>query len=311
MELPRVYIVILNWNGLGDTIECVESVEKLRYPNVQIVVVDNGSSSGEADVLADKFANIDVLPQPENLGFCGGCNVGIRRSLESGAHFVILLNNDTLVTPELVDRLLDGFDKLPSAGAVSPLILTADDRSVWFADARWDAAGAQFQLSRADDNYEDLKVREPYRSEFACGCCVMFPAEVLRSHGLLDERYFAFYDEADWCYRVRKEGLESYVVPSAMIYHKVSRSTPRLVSTYLMTRNRMLWMKENLTFRQRAKSWGYLAKEFLWHFLNANNLASGRFYSRSHSKAVLLGYRDYFLRRFGKWRKSSENLLFS
>jgi GT2 family glycosyltransferase len=101
---PSVYIVILNWNGLDDTLECLASIAKLSYSNVKTIVVDNGSEDDQAAVIAKAFPNVYGARATENLGFCGGCNVGIKEALEKNADFVMLLNNDTLVSPALIEK---------------------------------------------------------------------------------------------------------------------------------------------------------------------------------------------------------------
>src|SRR5204862_2103450 len=120
---------------------------------------------------------------------------------------------------------------------------------------------AAFTLAFDPRGIDELQKGSPYTTQFACGCCLLAPANVFRKEGLLDERYFAFFDEAEWCERIRRHGLESYVVPKAVVYHKVSRSTPSRVAAYLMARNRLLWMKENLPIGVRWKSTGYLIKD--------------------------------------------------
>jgi len=121
-EPPSINIIILNWNGIADTIECLDSIGKLTYPNVTAIVVDNGPKEDPAKQIAGAFPGAVVLPQKENLGLCGGCNVGIKYALDNGADYVMLLNNDALVTPDLVENLIAGFEKAGNAGAVSPLI---------------------------------------------------------------------------------------------------------------------------------------------------------------------------------------------
>lgn len=303
-------IVLLNWNGLEDTLECIASIARADDPNVRVIVVDNGSSGNQAEHIATAFPKVTVLPQAENLGFCGGCNVGIQYALEHGAEYVMLLNNDTLVPKDAIEKLITAAERLPDAGAVSPVILEHPaTEKVWYSNARWIAEEAQFRLAYPDENYNEIRGRAPYATEFACGCCMLIPRAALENVGLLDERYFAFYDEADWCERAHRLGLRSYVVPSANIHHKVSRSTPSLVSTYLLTRNRLLWMKENLAFKIRFRSAKYLVRDFVWHVANLFGLTK-KYYSRDHSRAVIRGYRDYFLGRFGKWGRSTETLIF-
>jgi GT2 family glycosyltransferase len=312
MTAPSVHIITLNWNGLADTLECLASLGTLSYPNVRVHVVDNSSATDEAAVIAKRFPTANVMRQCENLGFCRGNNVAIERALSEGADFVMLLNNDTLVEPDLLDALLEGSEGLANVGAVSPVILEHPARKrIWFSRSVWEPARAQFSLSRQEDDDAVLQHSAPYTSEFACGCCMMVSAEVLRQIGLLDERYFAFYEEAEWCARMKRGSLQSYVVPSARIYHKVSRSTPGLVSTYLLTRNRLMWMRENLPLTVRVRSLPYLSKELVWHLCNAAGvrLNNRMGYSRAHSLALVEGWKDYLLGRSGKWGEGTERVI--
>src|SRR5262245_37545143 len=161
MKSPSVHIVILNWNGLDDTLECLESIRRLTYDNVTTIIVDNGSADDQAGDIEKAFPDAVVLPQSENLGFCGGCNVGIQYALENGSDYVMLLNNDTIVSEDLVAKLLDGFQVHADAAAVSPVILESPDTNkVWFSQARWEPAEAQFRISRPGEKYEDLRSRD-------------------------------------------------------------------------------------------------------------------------------------------------------
>lgn len=310
MNLPAVYIVILNWNGLEDTLECISSLEKLTYTNVKIIVVDNGSGNNEAETIEQKFPAATVLKQAENIGFCGGCNVGIKYALENNADYVMLLNNDTLVSLDLLGNLLTGMNDLDNVGAISPLILWYPEKEkIWFSHAEWKKERAAFSLFKATDNYSKLKDSSPYETEFTCGCCLFASADMFRQEGLFDERYFAFFDEAEWCARLKRKDFKFYVVPTATIFHKGSRSTPGLVSTYLMTRNRLLWMKENLSFRNRLQSFPFLTKNLLGQFLNILGLTKEHM-SKQHSRAIIQGYKDYFLGNFYKWDKKTEKIIF-
>jgi GT2 family glycosyltransferase len=316
MKTPSVHIVILNWNGLADTLECLASVRELAYPNLRVQVVDNASGNNEAEIIEKAFPEVNVLKQKENLGFCGGCNAGMKQALAEGADFVMLLNNDALVSPNLIESLLNGYESLENPGAVSPVIFNyPETEKIWFSIAEWEAVWksgeAKFRLA-LDENYESLKNKKPYPTEFACGCCLFVSAGVIRQVGFFDERYFAFYDEAEWCVRMKKQGLTSYIIPSAFMYHKVGGSTPSLVATYLLNRNRLLWAAENLSFSQKIKSYPVLAKEFVWHLLNVGNIIpkSKRYIERERSRAFLQGYKDYFLGRLGKWGEETEKLIF-
>lgn len=312
MNFSSVYIVLLNWNGLEDTLECLSSLKNLTYPAVKTIVVDNASKKNEAEIIESKFPDAVILKQNENMGFCGGCNVGIKYALENNAEYVMLLNNDTLVPPNLLERLFEGLAKLDNAGAVSPVILEYPETDkIWFSKAHWESSIAKFRLADKNETYEDLTNKSAFISDFACGCCLFASAEIYRQQGLLDERYFAFYDEAEWCARIRRSGFESYVIPSAFIFHKVSRSTPSLVSTYLLARNRLLWMQENLLWSETLKSFPYLIKEVLWHLLHLIGLTNKSIYTKSYSRAMLQGYKHFILRKFFKWDKKTEKILFN
>lgn len=308
---PVVAVILLNWNGLIDTRECVRSLLNATYPSLEIYIVDNASSNNEAATLMNEFPGVHVLPQSENLGFCKGNNVGIAKAMEDGAPYLLILNNDTIVPPDAVEKLMAEFADLPNAGALSPVILeyTPDER-IWFARAEWDYSRAQFSLNPDKLPMAELKNKSLWKSEFAVGCCLLTSAKVMREVGMLDERYFAYYDEADWCSRLERKGYLSYVTSSTLIYHKVSRSTPGPVSTYLMTRNRLLWMKENLSMAERFKSFSYLSKEFLWHLLNKWGLVKGE-YSKQHSRAFLKGWLDFRFGRFGHWDEKAQRIFAS
>ena len=106
MTNPKIFIIIINWNGKRDTIECLESLEKLEYKNCEIVIVDNGSKDNSVDTLKNRFPQINLLEARRNLGFAGGNNLGMRYALEHGADFILLLNNDTIADGDLINQLL-------------------------------------------------------------------------------------------------------------------------------------------------------------------------------------------------------------
>ena len=310
MSIPSVHVVILNWNGLADTLECLASLREQNYPRLKIHVVDNGSAAHEAATIEREHPEVNVLRQDKNLGFCEGNNVGIRHALEEGADYVLILNNDTLVPPDLVSELIDESAPLETVGAVSPVILYhPNHETVWFAGSVWDGETAGFRHVLAGRPRTELKEEQPYESAYACGCCLLVHSSVLRKIGLMDARYFAYYDEADWCSRMKEAGLACYVIPRAILYHKVSGSTPSIISTYLMARNRLLWMKEHLTRRERLKSYPYLVKETLWNFCNLGGILRRKHpLSTAQSKAMLLASRDFLRGKFGAWPKRLEQL---
>jgi GT2 family glycosyltransferase len=310
MTVPSVHVIVLNWNGLADTLECLDSLACQDYAALRVHVVDNGSAESEADTIERLHPSVKVLRQGRNLGFCAGNNVGIKQALAEGADYVLILNNDTIVPENLISELVRRSATLTDAGAVSPLIMHYPERErVWFAGSVWESETAGFRHLYAGRTLDELELHEPYPTAYACGCCLLVRSEVLRRVGLMDERYFAYYDEADWCSRMQEAGLQCYVIPSASLYHKVSRSTPSLIATYLMARNRLLWMREHLSLRERSRSYQYLFKEALWNLCNMGGLfRRERELTTVQSKAMLLAWRDFLYGRFGSWPKRIDQL---
>lgn len=304
MSPPSVHIVILNWNGLKDTLECLASLRGQRYPELKIHVVDNGSEKDEAEVIESHYPEVSVLRQEKNLGFCGGNNVGIKRALAGGADYVLILNNDTIVPPDCISELMHGLLQQETVGSASPLILRYPDTDViWFAGTVWENKTAGLRVPLGGQPQSQLTSAEPFTTNVACGCCLLAPSSVWREVGLFDERYFAYYEEADWSRRVQNAGLDCYVIPSATLYHKVTRSTPSVVCTYMMARNRLLWMKDHLSSRERISSLTYLIKEAFW---NLCNVGLGIYHDRpplapAHSKAMLIAWWDFIRGKFGTW----------
>jgi len=295
-------IIVLNWNGFDKTVKCLQSLTQSNLSNARIYVVDNASANNEADAIAHQFPQVTILPQLENTGFCKGNNIGIQRAMQDGADLIVLLNNDTIVPAEAINKLAAEFLKIPDAGAISPVLLQYPEiEHAQFIRASWDSDRAQFVMNPEKKTYADVEKSAPWKSEFANGCCLLTSTDVIKKVGLLDERYFAYYDEADWCRRLEKVGFSSYVSAASFIYHVKDASIKHTrISTYLLTRNRLLWMSENLTLSERAKSLRYLSKEFVWHALNLLSIVKGN-YPKDVSKAYLLGWMDFKLRRLGRW----------
>jgi len=249
---PTVTIIILNWNGLADTRECLHSLQAASYADMRVIVIDNGSKGDEAATLEREFSDfIDVLRLPENLGFAAGANTGIKRALESGTDFVLLLNNDTIVAPEFLDALVDAAGNIDNLAAVCPrthfydrprmIYSTGGEVSIW--------RGVATQVGRGQDDHGQFERLE--RRGYADGVCMLIPAEALAAVGLLDEQYFAYWEETDWCFRAAKRGLHCYYVPQSHIWHKAARSqSPDAQFDYLYRRNALLFVRKRGTMLQ-------------------------------------------------------------
>lgn len=245
-ELPHVFVVILNWNGLADTLECLESLACLDYPSYEALVVDNGSTDGSVPVIRECFPTVTVLENDENLGYTGGNNVGLRHALAHESSYALLLNNDTVLAPDFLRLLVEAVESNPDAGIAGPMVYYYDR-----SDLIWSAGGAidwrrgetwMVGLGTPDAGQFGIVPREV---DFVTGCALLVKRAVVEQVGLLDERFFAYYEEGEWCVRARRAGFKIVHVPQAKIWHKIpldARSRSPLVH-YYMTRNRLLFLK--------------------------------------------------------------------
>jgi GT2 family glycosyltransferase len=262
---PVVYIVTINWNGLADTLECLGSLKLLDYKNFQTVVIDNGSSNAEADKIKLKYPGIKLIKNSTNLGFTGACNQGIDLAMKHKADYVLLLNNDTIITPEFLTKTVKFYESTADAGMVSPIVVYNDRKTVWFAGAK-----IQLGIVRHTKNIKlsDIKRQtEPIKTEFVPGAALLVSAKLIKLIGKLDDKYFAYYEDVDWCYRAKAAGYNSYVVPQALIYHKKSASTGDgdrskrgKVPAYFLARNGLLFATNLSGFKKAV----YLANQFIF-----------------------------------------------
>ena len=226
--MKRLEIVVLNWNGLEDTRALLKCLRACRAPegwSSAVLVVDNGSSDGSVTALEQEFPEVSVLALPENRRFAGGNNAGLKDALDRGADAVMLLNNDTEADPALCERLLLALEQDPDAGAAAPLIYFAPpSQLIWYAGGRC-VPEFGFTAHRGLRTRDDGHYREVERTGYLTGCCLLATRSAWERVGLLDERYFIYGEDADWCLRARAAGFELLFVPTARLWHKVSSTT--------------------------------------------------------------------------------------
>lgn len=318
-NLLRVSIIILNWNGRDDTLACLDSLAALTYPNFQAIVVDNGSTDGSANSIKRKFPDIPLIETGANLGFAEGNNVGIRAALEAGADYILLLNNDTIVAPDLLEAFAEAAAHHPDGGMFTAKIYYhAEPTRLWYAGGQWlqdKQCFVHVGIGEIDDGKKYEAVAE---TDYASGCALFVRAEVINTLGVMDPKFFLTYEETDWCYRARAAGYRILFVPSAKVWHKVSASFGGVNSPlqlYFYSRNILLWAERHLPrsaywplFRETCRDAlrfsagtrqdGALLKRWMWAFTSLwQRLRRGG--RDAAGRARYLGFRDYLLRRFG------------
>ncbi len=223
---PSIAVIVLTWNGRALTLECLASLEAVTTPNVRVMVVDNASTDGTVDAIRDRYGDrVTVVATGANLGFAGGNNAGIRRALDEGADFILLLNNDTRVDPAFLDALVGPMPGAPEVGITGPKIYydSPPDR-LWFAGgaiSMWRGTARHIGIRETDRGQYDT----PRSVDYISGCALLTRRAVFERVGLLDESYTAYFEDADLCMRARRAGFEIRYVPAAKVWHKISAST--------------------------------------------------------------------------------------
>ena len=244
MTQPLIYIVLVNYNGYADTIECVGSLYKLAYANWRCVIVDNGSTNDSVEQLKRHVPDVALIRHPTNSGFAAGNNFGLKHALENGADYVLFLNNDTTVATDLLDRLVDTASAQANIGAVGAKIYFFDDpQRVWWAGGKLQlASGVITNLGYGE--LDSNAATKPFEVDYITGCVVMVKRAVLLKVGNWAEEYFHTAEDVDLSVRIRQAGYRLVVNPVAHVWHKVSQTGGGDLSPlylYYLERNR-LWL---------------------------------------------------------------------
>jgi GT2 family glycosyltransferase len=295
-----VCIIIVNWNGLFDTKECLQSLGMLNYKNYKIIVVDNGSTES-IQVLKQDFKNVIYLDINDNLGFSGANNLGIQKALEMGADAVWLLNNDTTVSPDSLNIMLSRLYSNEVIGVVCPKIYYYDEPDMlWFAGGEiiWHKGitvhNGQFKKSEEIGNDQDRQVN------FATGCSLLIKVDVIKKVGFLSEEYFLYYEDTDYCCKVLKAGFQIYYCSKSIIWHKVSRSTTKSsIKDYYITRNNLYFMFKNSPKKYILIFLLYFIKRnirYIYLYLNSKKDTN----EHQKARAIIRAIKDFLSKKIGK-----------
>ena len=256
--MRNVWIVPVNFNGMEDTRKCLRSLAALTTP-ANVVLVDNASEPDPTAALRAEFPRVHVVRNAENLGWSGGNNTGIRFALARGAEFVMLLNNDTTVAPDIVARLLRAFEAHLRFGVIGPVIRYMHEPDVVMTDGvTFNPRGYPGFLAPRPVPERAAEPPAVEDTDIVNGCCMMIRADVFARVGLIDDRFFLIHEEADFCLRVKRAGFACGVLAEPLVWHKGSTSFKRegkKWQRYYDTRNFALLLRNH----RRASGRGLFA----------------------------------------------------
>lgn len=258
----KVTLVILNWNGKNDTLACLESLNSHR----EIIVVDNGSEDNSVEEIRKQFPSVRVIETGINLGYAGGNNVGIEAALKEGADAVLLLNNDTIADPGMVEAFIQSAEATPSIGIWGGYPLRfSNPEHLDHLGGIWNSEKGDFELIGLNEK-KGFQTGIPL--DYVCGCSIFVRREVFEKIGLLETKFFLFWEEADFSMRAKKAGFGIGVCYGALLLHKVSASfiggSPH--KKYFWWRSRLLWIDRNCSPQEKQRLFRNLINPELWHY---------------------------------------------
>ena len=255
--LPCVVSVILNTNRREDTLECLESLARSSYPRQKAIVLDNASIDGSVEAVRAAFPDVQIVELPSNLGYAGNNNTGIEAAMAAGADWVFVLNEDTVLAPDCLARLVEAGGSDGTIGIVGPMVYHHDEPNViQSAGGKLTRYWDSFHL--AQNTLDEGQFSQPHAVDWISGCAILVRRSVIEEIGMIDVRYFYFWEETEWCLRAKSAGWQIVHVPQARLWHKgVQRDYhPKPSVTYYATRNRLLTLaKHHAPVSVRLVAW--------------------------------------------------------
>lgn len=221
MRCPKVFVIVLNWNAANDTIKCVNSFLRLQYSSYELIVVDNCSNDNSMQQIGDSLPAVKIIESKRNLGYTGGNNIGIRYALSNGAEYVLIVNNDTeVINAQFLRKMVDEMERDVLVGIMGPKVLNPGGHiqgTILFTPVFINCLKASLSLWLGDKRGEDYTV--PQEVAAVSGACWLIRRKAIDQIGFLDEDYFMYVEEQDYCYRARKAGWKIAYSPIESILH--------------------------------------------------------------------------------------------
>ena len=293
---PLVVCVVLNTDRKADTLECLASLHAGSYRNFRVVLLDNHSADGSIEAVAAAFPDVQIVRLAENRGYAGNNNVGIRLALEQGADWVFVMNEDIVLAADCLENLIAVAEGDRRIGIVGPMVYHHDEPKVI------QSAGGGFSrlwegFHYGQDEPDEGRFRVPHPVQWISGCAILVRRQVIEAVGLIDERFFIYWEETEWCLRAGRSGWQVCHVPDARIWHKgVQRDyRPKPTVTYYSTRNRLLMLA---THHAPISAWMTAWAQILRTLTSWSVRPKWR-HKRAHRDAMWQGVSDFLQRRFG------------
>ena len=276
----NLYIILVNYCNPCITVDCITSLKKTGIEMSHIIVVDNSSPDDSLEVLKD-IEGIILIPSKKNGGFSYGNNIGIKYALEHDCTCVILLNNDTIVAEDFLDKI---FEDDGTNVTVPKIYYYSDPKILWYAGGRIDYKKG-LQVHFGDGLKDAPRFSKQIEVDYATGCCMMIPRTVLDKVGLLDENYFMYWEDMDYSLRLKNSGIKIHYLPEAKIWHKVGMSggSQSKMAIYYSNRNRFFLLKK---FKFGKKAWVYALTTRLWRYLHS-------LITKSNDRVIKRAWHDY------------------
>ncbi|MCK4401044.1 glycosyltransferase [bacterium] len=269
---PSVFIIILNHHGKEDTIECLESIKAQTYDNYKVCIVDNASTDGSQEHFKKHYPWLILIENKANLGFAEANNIAIRQAMKMKFDSVLLLNNDTKIAPDMLNELIKPIKINSTIGIIGPKMYYYNKQNtLWFAKGKMNwKTGVTSHIGGMKQDYGQYD--EICDSDFISGCALLIHRNVISEIGLMDERYFYYQEDIDYCTKAIKAGFKCIVAPRAKLRHKIARTSggsENPFGAFFKPRNRIIFMKKNATTTQVISfSWFFLI-ENIKHMLSA------------------------------------------
>ena len=306
--VPLVAVVLLNYNGHDDTRHCLTSLAEATYPNLLTIVCDNASSTPGLADLETEFPSARFIRNGTNLGFAAGCNIGIAASMEAGAAYIVLLNNDTIVSPGFAEPLIRALKDDPAAGIAGGTVLHWDEsptNRIWYAGGRFSKLRGESVRLGYGDPFTPGDGQAVVETGFVSGCCAAIPSRVLRDVGWLDEDFFFGTEDLEFTWRLERKGWRSLYVPGSIIWHRSGRSRAfDAGEVYRAYAAKFLLQRKH---RRRSEYWAWLAGYSAYMYARGIGSAARRLAATGYARGNALEARAAIARAMrDAWRGKLE-----